>query len=375
MTTADVIVIGLGGVGSAAAWHLAHSGLRVLGFDRFDPPHDHGSSHGQSRVIRKAYFEHPNYVPLLQAAYLAWNELEQASAQSLYFPVGLLEVGPVDGVIVPGILASAAEHQLPIERLDAAEIHARWPGVRIAEGDVGLFEAEAGYLLVEACVAAHLQVAAAAGAVLRFNERVVSWNADGDQVRVTTNQGEYQAARLVIAGGPWADQLLAELQLPLRLLRKDLYWYVGGATDYRAASGMPTFLFETPAGYYYGFPEIDHRGLKVARHDGGTPLASADELTREIDIADQTLVERFLATHLPRSMGTLAEHATCIYTMTPDEHFVVDRHPEHPQVALAAGLSGHGFKFASILGRILAELATDGKSSLPIDFLSLKRFF
>ncbi|MEX1040816.1 MAG: N-methyl-L-tryptophan oxidase [Pirellulaceae bacterium] len=375
MTTADVIVIGLGGVGSAAAWHLARRGLRVLGFDRFDPPHDHGSSHGQSRVIRKAYFEHPNYVPLLQAAYQAWHELEQASAQSLYFPVGLLEVGPVDGVIIPGILASAAEHQLPIERLSAAEIHARWPGVRVTEGDVGLFESEAGYLLVEACVAAHLRVAEQAGAELRFNEQVVSWSAEEDQVRVVTDRGEYQAARLVIAGGPWADQLLAELRLPLRLLRKDLYWYVGGSTDYRAESGMPTFLFETPAGYYYGFPAFDHRGLKVARHDGGIPLASADGLTREIDTADQALVERFLATHLPNSMGTLAEHATCIYTMTPDEHFVVDRHPEHPQVALAAGLSGHGFKFASILGRILAELATDGEASLPINFLSLRRFF
>lgn len=375
MTTADVIVIGLGGVGSAAAWGLARRGLRVLGFDRFDPPHDHGSSHGQSRVIRKAYFEHPNYVPLLQAAYSAWNELEQASAKSLYFPVGLLEVGPPDGVIVPGILASAAEHNLPIERLRATEVQARWPGVHVAEGDIGLFEAEAGYLLVEACVAAHLQVAAAAGAELRFNERVISWNAKADQVCVTTDLGEYQAARLVIAGGPWADQLLAELRIPLRLLRKDLYWFVGGSIDHRAESGMPTFLFETAAGYYYGFPEFDHRGLKVARHDGGMPLAAADALTREIDPADQALVERFLATHLPGGMGTLAEHATCIYTLTPDEHFVVDRHPEHAQVALAAGLSGHGFKFASILGRILAELATDGQSSLPIDFLSLRRFF
>ena len=374
METYDAIVLGAGGVGSAALYHLAHRGARVLGIDRFCPPHDRGSTHGTTRVIRQAYFEHPDYVPLVLESYRLWRDLEQQVGRQLLCETGLIEVGRADGVVVPGVLRAAEEHGLEVEKLSAPEVEQRWPGIRVPDEMVGVDEPAAGYLLVEDCVRAHLEAAAAAGAKLLTETVVHEWSATDDAVRVRTSAGEFTAAALVIAAGPWAGTLLADLQLKLSVLRKSLFWFACDEPQYDVAAGFPVFLFELPAGVFYGFPKIDDRGVKVAEHTGGQAVDDPADVNRQIDPAEARAVGEFLAAHLPGVSRRVADHAVCLYTMSPDEHFIVDRHPAHANVVFAAGLSGHGFKFTPALGLALANLAHVGTTDLPIGFLSLERF-
>jgi sarcosine oxidase len=368
----DAIVIGTGGVGSAAAYHLARRGVKVLGLDRFPGGHDRGSSHGQTRIIRQAYFEHPDYVPLLKRAYELWSELERKASQQLFHRVGLLQIGPENGPVVHGVLESARLHQLNVEKLSAAEIAGRWPAFRVPDGSVGAYEPGAGYLRVEACVLAHLAAADRCGAELKSGIAVESWRADGNGVRVTTDQGEFHAAKLVITAGPWAPQILADLGIHLEVRRKHLYWLgtTDAALDY---SRCPTFLYEVPQGVFYGFPMMDSLGLKVAEHSGGVVVDDPLNDPRLLDERDLSRVRGFLAQCMPTATGPLNRHAVCFYTMSPDEHFIVDRHPQSSRVVFAAGLSGHGFKFTSVLGEALAEMAVEGRTSLPVQFLSRSR--
>lgn len=370
----DAIVLGVGGIGSAALAELARRGLRVLGLERFETAHDRGSSHGQTRIIRKAYFEHPDYVPLLVKAYAAWHELEQRTGKRLYHEVGLLQVGPADASVVSGVLASAREHRLEVETLRSDEIADRFAGFRPRADMQGVFERRAGYLLVEECVKAHLADALAAAAELHTREPAIEWRADGSGVEVRTERACYRAARLVIAGGAWAGQLLADLRLPLEVVRKPLYWYSTATDVYRPERGCPTFLFEVPEGIFYGFPQLGPEGIKIAEHTGGRSVPDPLALDRQIDKADQQRVEQFLSEYLPDTTRQCNAHAACMYTLTPDRSFVIDGHPQHPQVVFAAGLSGHGFKFAPVLGQALADLAIDGQTSLPISFLAASRF-
>lgn len=370
----DAIVIGTGGVGSAALFHLARRGLRVLGLDRFPPGHDRGSSHGQTRIIRQAYFEHPDYVPLLKRAYELWSDLEQRTGRHLYYEVGLLEVGPPDGELIRGVLHAAAVHDLPVERIAPAEFARRFPGFVLPPGHAAVFEQNAGYLLVEECVLAHLEAARQCGAEHRTGESITDWHEDDGHFVVQTTGGEYRAARLVLAGGAWASRLLPNLGVPLRVLRKHLHWYDADPQIFHHESGCTTFLFETPDhSYFYGFPAIDDRGLKVAEHSGGEVLDDPLQLDRSPDPADRQRVEQFLATYLPAVSHRPLHHDVCLYTMSPDTHFLVDHVPGHPRAAFAAGLSGHGFKFTSVLGEILADLIHSGQSPLPIEFLGLTR--
>ncbi|HEY5311506.1 MAG TPA: N-methyl-L-tryptophan oxidase [Pirellulales bacterium] len=371
----DAIVLGVGGIGSAALAALARRGQRVLGLDRFAPAHDRGSSHGQTRIIRQAYFEHPNYVPLLLHAYDAWHALESRTGQRLYYEVGLLQIGPADGLVLSGVLASAREHGLDVETLSPREITARFPGFRSRPDMQGVFERGAGYLLVEACVQAQVADALAAGAELRASEAVVGWRVlRSGVVELETQGGRYQADRLIIAAGAWAGPLLADLRLPLEIVRKPLYWYSTSSDTYLPDRGCPTFLFDAPEGIFYGFPQLGAEGIKLAEHTGGKPVADPLRLDRQIDRNDQQRVENFLTEYLPGATTVFNRHATCMYTLTPDRHFVVDLHPQYPQVVFAAGLSGHGFKFAPVLGEALAQLAIEGRTVLPIDFLSADRF-
>ena len=242
----DVIVLGVGGVGSAVLDQLAQRGVRAVGIDRFQPPHDRGSTHGQTRVIRQAYFEHPDYVPLLRESYQMWRSLEQRTGKSLFHQVGLIEIGPANGVVVPGVLKAAAEHNLTVRTLSPQEIVERWPGLRTA-GDVsGVFEPAAGYLLVEDCVAAHLAAAQAAGATLVGDTVANSWTATEREVRVQTDRGEFTAGRLVITAGPWAAQVLNDVDVPLTVRRKSLFWFATDKSEYTSAANFPVFLFEVP---------------------------------------------------------------------------------------------------------------------------------
>jgi sarcosine oxidase len=374
METYDIIVLGAGGVGSATVYQLAKRGAKVLGIERFSAGHDRGSSHGETRVIRQAYFEHPNYVPLLLRAYELWRELESLSGVDLLHQVGLLQVGPPDGQVVHGVLEAARLHNLAVDRLSAAEVHQRFPGFRVPQGSVGVFEPAAGYLNVERCVLTHLAAAKDSGADFVFNSTVHDWQVNRNTIRVTTSEGAFETARLVIAAGPWAPQLLADLRLPLHVRRKHVYWFPADDSGYSAKQGCPTYLFELPNGVFYGIPKIDDLGLKAAEHTGGVTIADPATDPRQLDPADLARVEAFLAAYLPGVGRPLQRHSVCFYTMSPDEHFIVDRHPQHENVVFAAGLSGHGFKFTSVLGEALTDLALKGQTELPVGFLSVSRF-
>jgi monomeric sarcosine oxidase len=369
----DAIVLGTGGVGSAALFHLARRGKRVLGIDRFHPPHDRGSTHGHTRVIRQAYFEHADYVPLLVESYRLWRELEERVDRQLFRQVGLIQVGPADGQVVPGALRSANEHNLNVEQLTAQEIERRWPRLRAPRDTIGAFEPGAGYLLVEDCVQAHLDAAAAAGAEFLADTEVMQWRASDDEVHLKTSRGEFASDRLIIAAGAWAGRLLAELNVSFEVRRKSLFWFNTSATEYDVARGFPVFLFELPHGVFYGFPRLDARGVKVAEHTGGRVVNDPLVVDRSVDGIEQDRLRQFLSAHLPGVSTNVTDHAVCLYTMSPDENFIVDRHPAHANVVFAAGLSGHGFKFVPVLGRALAELALEGDTELPIEFLSLAR--
>jgi sarcosine oxidase len=375
MSNYDVIILGCGGVGSAAAFHLAKRGGRVLGLDRFPGGHDRGSSHGETRVIRQAYFEHPDYVPLLLRAYELWRELQELSGKDLLHQVGLLQVGPPEGSVVRGVLESARRHSLVVDELTADEVQRRFPGFRVPDGSVGVFEPAAGYLMVERCVLAHLAAAAQRGAELRLDSAVRSWRSEGDGVVVETEVGEtFRAAKLVVTAGPWAPQLLADVSIQLSVRRKHLYWFPQADAGYHEDRGAPTFLYELPHGVFYGFPRIDDLGVKVAEHSGGTVVSDPLNDPRELDSADLARVEEFLASYLPGVRRPVGRRSVCFYTMSPDEHFIVDHSPRDANVLFAAGLSGHGFKFTSVLGEALADLAMYGQTELPIRFLSLARF-
>ena len=413
--TYDAVVLGTGGVGSAALYHLAKRGARVLGLDRFQGGHDRGSSHGDTRIIRLAYYEHPDYVPLLRRAYQLWAELERTVHEQLYHPVGLLEAGPLDGDLVPGVLRCAREHQLDLEPLDAAQMARRFPGFRLPEGCAAVFERQAGYLRVERCVLAHLRAAAACGAEHRTGIDILGWrhdmpatttpggkpaatsafretgrsqarvradsmvksNTDSGVITVETSHGPVATRRLVITPGAWAPQLLAgpsgHWPFPFRVLRKHLHWFQPRTRDYSAPAGC-AFFFELPWGMFYGFPQIDEFGVKVANHAGGEEVGNPLAYDRSPDDDDRRLVETFVGAYMPGLTRAHRRHATCLYTMTPDGHFAIDRHPDCEQAVFAAGLSGHGFKFASVLGELLAGWALDGAPSLPVEFLGLNRF-
>lgn len=372
--TYDVAVLGVGGVGSAALFHLAGRGLRVLGIDRFAPGHGRGSSHGQTRLIRQAYFEHPDYVPLVKRAYQLWHELEQICGRPLYRQVGILQAGPPNGAVVPGVLASAALHGLPIEQLTRDELRRRFPGFALPDEMAAVFEERAGFLYSEDCVRAHVDQAVQRGAGLLVGAAVHSWQCDAGGVTVETSAGRFQAARAIICAGAWAHDLLTGLGIPLRVVRKPLYWFHAPDDTYAASRGSPGFLFETPDGEFYGFPSLPDVGLKCAEHTGGLTVDDPLHVDRKPIPAETQRVQQFLAGYLPQASPQLRDSAVCMYTLSPDRTFIVDVHPDYPQVAFAAGLSGHGFKFTSVLGEILADLVTAGRSPLPIEFLSCRRF-
>jgi sarcosine oxidase len=377
--TYDVIVLGVGGFGSGAAYHLARRGARVLGIDRFAPPHDFGSSHGETRIIRKAYFEHPDYVPLLLRAYDLWTALAAESQRQLFWRCGLMLAGLPDSEAIAGARLSANQHGLTIENLTGTAAEQRWPGVRIPAGFDVVFEPDAGFLAVEDCVRAHCELAVARGATVLADQEVVSWKSDGREVRVRTATGEYVARSLIITAGAWAASVLAELKLPLQVLRKPIFWHPIASSDYRLSAGMPTFYFELPEHTspsprtFYGFPSLDGQTLKVGEHSGGEVVPNALQVDRSLRESDVVPVAGFLSRCLPGVSPRPVRHSVCLYTVTPDRHFIVDRHPEFPNVAVGCGFSGHGFKFTSVLGDALAELVLSGQTEYPIEFLSLKR--
>ncbi|MFO1021899.1 MAG: N-methyl-L-tryptophan oxidase [Planctomycetales bacterium] len=373
MATYDAIVLGVGGIGSSALAHLASRGLHVLGIDRFPTAHDRGSSHGETRLIRQAYYEHPDYVPLLKRAYALWSDLEHQSGRKLYFESGVLQVGLESGSVIPGILASALQHKLLVEEISPAEVERRFPGYRVPEPLRAVFEPQAGFLRVEDCIRAYVVAAVEKKADLLINESVKSWRPVGKNIEVVTDHGKHEAGALIITAGSWAGELLSDLGLPLEVLRKSVYWYETDTPNYRLDRGQPGFIYETPEGNFYGFPEIDSFGVKIGEHTRGLPVSDPLNVGREEDAEETARIQAFLKRHLPQVSARKKRFMTCLYTLSSDRRFIVDRHPEYANVSYVAGLSGHGYKFASVLGEILADWTTTGRTSLSVEFLSAKR--
>ncbi len=367
MPTYDAIVIGCGGMGSAALFELARRGRRVLGLEQFPAVHDRGSSHGHTRVIRTAYYEHPDYVPILRRAWERWYELEQLAGKPLLVETGCLSIGPAGGELVTGVRESARLHGLALEARDPAPF-------RVPDGFDCVFESKAGYLMVEECVRAHLERAVAAGAELRTEEPVRDWRADGDGLAVRTDSETYHCAKLVVTAGAWATHLLRDLGVPLTVMRQTMLWFAPREPELFRRDRFPVFLYEHPRGAFYGMPMIDGRGVKVARHYGAPELPSPDGVDWTTTDAEEAPVRDFLNDSLAAEIGRCTARQVCQYTLTPDRHFAIDRHPANENVVVAAGFSGHGFKFAPVVGEILADLAESGATRWPIGFLRAGRF-
>ncbi len=365
--TFDVIILGLGGMGSAAALHLAARGQRVLGLDQFAPPHAKGSSHGQSRVIRQAYYEDPAYVPLLLRTYELWRQLERDSGKNLLTITGGLMLGTRDSAVVAGSLRSAREHGLPHELLDAAEIRRRFRQFTPGPDTVALFEKNAGALRPEEAVRAQLEKAAGNGATLRFNEEVTAWKISGGAARVTTTRRNYEAGQLVIAAGPWLGKLLPDPALPLRVERQVQFWFQPPAgIESFLPDRFPIWIWETSDGAHpYGLPALDGAsgGVKVSLHHGGlNPTCTPDSIDRSVSDEEIALARQAIARRLPALGGRFLRAVACMYTNTPDGHFVVDRHPAHPEVLIVSPCSGHGFKFCPVVGEIVADLVASDET-------------
>lgn len=370
----DVIVIGVGGIGSAACQQLARCGARVLGLEQFPLVHDRGSSHGQTRIIRQAYFEHPDYVPLLLRTYDLWRDLESACAKTLFHQVGLVMSGIESGETISGAKQSAELHGIPVEQLTSEQAGRRWPVMSFPKDHTIVFEPNAGLLRVEDCVRAQIDEAIRHAAEILAEERVLGWSSDGSSVVVRTDRSEYSAASLVITAGAWASQCLADLGLPLKVVRKFVGWFPIRDGRFGIDEGMPTYFFELPQGTFYGFPSLDGRSAKLAEHSGGQPVSDPGQVDRAMHESDLTRLADFIQANLPGLNTSPVQHSVCLYTLTPDQHFIIDKHPRWDNVAIAAGFSGHGFKFTPVVGQALAELVLTGTTTLPIQFLGLGRF-
>ena len=369
----DLAVIGCGGIGSAVLYHAAAQGSKAIGIEQYSPAHNRGSSHGHTRIIRQAYFEHPNYVPLLLEAYELWADLERIAGEQLYVETGLLQAGPTDGIVVPGVLRSAAEHNLPIDRLTPDEAMQRFPMFRIPSDHVAAYEHRAGYLFVERCVEAHLKAAQDRGARLISDCAVTGYQPEGSGYRIATQHGDVLAQRIVITVGAWLPGWLSGEFMRLQVLRKHLHWFKSSDQRVRQSQGCPLFFFENAVGCFYGFPAIDERwGLKVAEHSGGEPISDPNQLDRSIDPGDEARINSFVESYF-HGQHMSQRHDVCMYTMTSDHHFLIDEHPEHPGVIIAGGFSGHGFKFASVLGKRISHSQLQGTNDNSLAFLARRR--
>jgi sarcosine oxidase len=370
----DVAVIGLGAMGSAALCALARRGARVVGIERFEPGHDKGSSHGETRVIRLGYFEHPSYVPLLRRTYELWRELEAASGRRLLHITGIAEIGPPDGTVVPGTLLASRTHGLPHEVLDAAALMQRFPAFRIPADYVGVVQPDGGYLAVEPALEALLELARAAGAEIRTGAKVDSIMPLDSSVRSNLGSDSVTADKVIVAAGAWVKQLLPGLTVTLRVTRQVLAWFEPVDPALIQPGRFPVFLLENRHGVHYGFPPHGAGTVKIAKHHHADEAVEPDGYSRMVTAADEAMIRNAVADHIPAANGRLVASTTCLYTVTPDGDFIIDRAPGMPAVIVASPCSGHGFKFAPVIGEILADLALSGTTRHDISRFQLERF-
>jgi sarcosine oxidase len=359
---------------------LARRKACVVGFDCYAPPHHQGSHSGETRVFREAYYEHPSYTPLAQRAGILWDSLGEELGTPLLHRIGLLSMGSEASPLIQGIRKSAAIHRLSILDLRAEEVRRQYPALCPPDDFVGLLEKKAGWIDVEHSIVEIFKRARSLGADLRVETEIQEWHACPDHVRVRTESGEFAARQLVITAGAWASQLLRALHLPLVIRRKVLAWFEPSVPEHFSVGALPLFAFAP--NFFYGFPNIWGRGVKVAEHEGGEVLAKPDPPVPAPSAEDLDQIVRAASTFVPSLIGSLPTAGsrvlrtqTCLYTMTPDEHFIIDRHPRFENVFFAAGFSGHGFKFAPVVAEALADLAMEGQTKLAIEFLRLAERF
>jgi sarcosine oxidase len=355
-------------MGSATLFHLARRGLRALGLEQFPQGHQFGSSHGDSRIIRETYFEHPLYVPLVQRANELWRELEKTSGKSLMKITGGLMIGPPDGAVVSGTLRSAHAHRLPHEILTPSAVHDRFPAFQLAPDLVAVMDPRAGYLDPEACNRAHIDAARIAGGEARFEDPVLEWNPDGEGVRLRTGTNSYTANHVVLAGGAWTSSLARDLGLPLTIERQTVFWFEpSGLSKAYDAEEFPIYAYEYKAGHIcYGFPRLP-RGMKASVMHSGRMAPDAESVERAVKKDEVKPLRAALEPVLPQlADAAVRESGVCIFTNTPDHDFIIDFHPRHRQVLISSPCSGHGFKFASAIGELQAELIAGGKTRFDL---------
>lgn len=369
----DVIVVGVGGMGSATVYQLARRHVRVLGLERFDIPNDRGSSHGMTRIIRLAYFEHPSYVPLLRRAYELWRDVEHQIGEQLLFTTGSLDIGAEAGAFIGGSERSCRDHQLTYELLTAEQLRARWPAYQMPSTHVALFQPNGGFLLPERCIVAHVNLAHAMGADIHAREQVLRWEASNDRVTVWTTNGEYAARRLILTAGPWTGQLVPALAAAAIPERQVVLWVHPRRPELFAVGAFPVFNLDSPLGRFYGFPIYGVPGFKIGKYHHLHETGEADRLDRDVHPRDEAIVREAVRAYFPDADGPTMAMKPCMFTNTADEHFILDYHPDTPAVAIAAGFSGHGFKFCSIIGEIMADLALDGGTRWDLEMFRLAR--
>lgn len=374
--TLDVIVLGLGAHGSSAIYNLSKTGYTICGIDRFTPPHAHGSSHGQSRIIREAYHESPMYVPLVKEAYNLWNELESISGKQLLLKTGGIILGNEDATVIAGAKLSAKTHGVSYDYLKSEDIQKRFPALKPTGETVAVVEHNAGILFPEECIKANLEQAAKNNATLLYNEKVTAIIPRNNTVEIVTDKGKYQTQKLIVSAGAWLNDLLPDLKLPLNIKRQVLFWFKNTnqqLQQYLSPQKLPIYIWEyKPGRIFYGFPDLGD-GIKIAPHHEGQPihpdLLSQDVKADEIDEMKK-ITDQFFAID-----SAFNYSAVCMYTNTPDEHFIIDHHPLHNNIIVASPCSGHGFKFSSAIGKLLCNMSTEQDLKFDISPFRINRFY
>ncbi|MFQ3597499.1 MAG: N-methyl-L-tryptophan oxidase [Chloroherpetonaceae bacterium] len=377
----DVIVLGVGSMGSSTCYHLAKRGYKVLGLEQFDIPHELGSHSGQSRIIRKAYGEASDYVPLLEKAYQNWNILESETGCQVYYKTGLLYFAPKNSSFLTTVKFSSSQYNIPVHELTETDCKQKYPQFELPNDFERLEEPDAGFITPERSILLFVQQALFNGAVIRTKEKVLDWKRQNGTITVTTHQGTYQANKLIITAGPWAGKMISHLAPKLKVIRKSVAWVQPKKWEEFTLGKFPCWNLLNDGYHFYGFPILPVNqfgaplGLKLALHFPGGDVTDPDMVDRSSNESDEQVLIRFLNKFIPNGYKNTLTMKTCLYTNTPDENFIVDYLPDYEKdVVIAAGFSGHGFKFASVIGEILSDLAMNGSTKLPIRFLSAQRF-
>ncbi len=369
----DAIVLGVGGMGSAALLHLARRHATVLGLEQFEIPHDRGSSHGLTRIIRLAYWEDPAYVPLLRRAYELWHQLEGIAGEQLLVRTGSVDAGAANSRPIRGVLEACSRFDLAYETFDGPSLHQRFPGYRLPSNLVAVFQPDGGFLLSERCITAHVNAAMQLDATVHTSERVIDWEVLGDRVSVRTDRGSYQTGRLIVTAGPWAGKILPPLQGLVQVERQVVMWMAPRRPELFTPDRFPVFYLHGDDGSFYGFPLFEELGFKIGRYHHLGQIVDPDRVDRVPRVEDEALLRQAVQRYFPDADGPTTLMKTCLFTNTSDEHFIIDTLSDSPRVVVAAGFSGHGYKFCSVVGEILADLALEGKTKHDISLFALQR--